>query len=90
MIVRERPPETLSPTEARFYAALASGEDVDFEALVGLLGSPRRTADRRAQQILGPYITRLNRKLAKHFPLQAVRPGEKRHSYRLITLESNF
>ena len=68
---------------ALLYAALPLDTDVSIEKLHDLL-FPERT-DRTVsfkQNCLGPYLTKLNRRLDG----QAVKPGLLRKTYRLVTL----
>lgn len=76
--------QSLPPKLALLYGALPHGQDVMIPALHGVLfpDSPRDHRD--AQQWLGPYLTKLNRRIAKH--KLAVKPGRLRGSYRLVSL----
>lgn len=74
----------LPPQLAKLYQAFdARDKDVPLIDLYGIIFTdlPDEEQLRHAQQRLGPYITRLNRRLkgAK----QAVRPGASRRTYRL-------
>lgn len=67
----------------QLYDALSGHGDVAFGVLVGALEA---SADRTCgdPQWLSPYVTRLNRRLAKQ--RQAVKPGRLKGTLRLINL----
>lgn len=69
---------------ATLYALLESGADVHvlnlYQRTIG-----KETNDQRfAQQVLGPYFTRLNRRLRDK--KQKVAPGSLKGTYRLVPL----
>jgi len=74
------------PAQQRvLYDALKGKGDVPIDAIYAGLGLTGAITDRvTQQQMLGPYITRLNRRLSKH--RQAVKPGDLKGTYRLVIL----
>lgn len=74
------------PTQQRaLHDALKAKGDVPIADLYAALFPEAVETERtRQQQMLGPYITRLNRRLAKH--RQAVKPGDLKGTYRLVIL----
>lgn len=79
---------TLPPKLALLYGAMPKDQDVMipalFDTLMGEFGAETRNIRCGQQQYLGPYLTKLNRRIAKHG--QAVKPGRLRGSYRLVSL----
>lgn len=77
-------PESLSRLFARL--AVSAGEDVAISDLLQATVGRDPTADeaRLQQQLLGPYITRLNRRL--HQAGLAVKPGRMKRTYRLVAV----
>ena len=59
------------------------GEDVDIFDIYCSVISENTPALREAQQQLGPYITRLNRRLREH--RRAVKPGRLKGTYALVS-----
>lgn len=74
------------PAQQRvLHDALKSKGDVPIADLFAALFPGADESERvRQQQMLGPYITRLNRRLSKH--RQAVKPGDLKGTYRLVIL----
>lgn len=71
------------PTQlSALYDALIIGHDVDFKTLWLSIRAKPLTDDRNVQQALGPYITRLNRRLRQHG--RQVEPGRLKGTYRLV------
>lgn len=60
------------------------GEDVAITAIFGVVIASEVPPSREAQQQLGPYITRLNRRLREH--RKAVKPGRLKGTYALVSL----
>lgn len=76
----------LPRAQAALFSVVATGEtriDMLFDALV-ITGNGPKNINCGKQQYLGPYISKLNRRLAKH--KLAVKPGIARASYRLVSL----
>ena len=73
--------DNLPPKMNVLYCALFGRGDVSISSLAEELGLG---VDRHPQQALGPYITRLNRRLAKH--RMKVEPGRLKKTYRLVAL----
>ena len=73
--------DNLPPKMNVLYRALFGQGDVGIDELAEGLGLG---ADRHPQQALGPYVTRLNRRLAKH--KMKVEPGRMKRTYRLVAL----
>lgn len=71
----------LPPKMDVLYRTLFGQGDVAWETLADTLGLGQ---ERHPQQALGPYVTRLNRRLAKH--RMKVEPGRMKRTYRLVTL----
>ena len=72
----------LPDQQQRLYDRLKGRGDVRIEELLKTIEvSPGR---HNQQQVLGSYITRLNRRLRNHG--QAVKPGEVKRTYRLVVL----
>ena len=59
------------------------GEDVTIPAIYGAVVAGDALDLRTAQQKLGPYITRLNRRLREH--RKAVKPGRLKGTYALVS-----
>ncbi|CAB4126164.1 hypothetical protein UFOVP68_26 [uncultured Caudovirales phage] len=69
--------------QAKLYAALASGTDVLIDDLFRILMD--REPPKTAQQHLGPYIVKLNRRLQTHG--MVVSPGALKRTYALKKLQ---
>lgn len=70
----------LPPVLSRIYAALIGEGDVAIDAL--LHAAQIQAPEKLRQEYLGPYITRLNRRLKNHG--RAVKPGQLKGTYRLV------
>lgn len=68
----------LGPKQRALYERLQGCGDVSIDELFEAVGGKD---GRHRQSWLGPYITRLNRRLAPHH--LAVRPGDLKRTYRL-------
>ena len=75
---------SLPPKLALLFGALPLGQDVMIPDLHGLMFPGASREHRDAQQWISPYITKLNRRIAKE--RLAVKPGRLRGSYRLTSL----
>ena len=77
----------LSAAEAAIHRALESRKDVRILVLCRAVKGPKDlpVLSREQQAAIGPFITRLNRKLVEH-KLRVV-PGIARHTYRLTKIE---
>lgn len=76
---------SLPPRLGRLYALFPkSGADVPIDTLYVAIFPDEGAAPRDAQQRLGSYVTRLNRRLAKD--KQRVAPGVGRRTLRLTKL----
>lgn len=73
----------LPPYLMKLYDALNQKGDVPIVALAEVAGLKAEEV-RNAQQFLGSYFTRMNRRLAKH--KMKVVPGRTKQTYRLIVL----
>ena len=71
----------LPKQDAALYEALKGGKDVSIETLLVALGLETRADPRTDQQVVGVYVTRLNRRLRGH--KQRVQPGQIKRTYRL-------
>jgi len=74
----------LPASQKTLYEALRGRGDVSIEKLYSALGLAETTDSVRQQQTLGPYIVRLNRRLAKH--RLAVKPGALKRTYALVVV----
>lgn len=74
----------LPPKLHKLHAFLFEKGDVAIEDIYREVLSPQVPPLREAQQQLGPYVTRLNRRLRAH--KQAVRPGRIKGTYVLQTV----
>ena len=73
----------LPAQQQTLFASLSGKGDVPFADLYRALYPDGQVEGRAAQQqVLGPFVTRLNRRLAKH--RMAVKPGDLKGTYRLI------
>lgn len=79
-------PKTLDlpPKLKQLHDFLAGKGDVDILEIYTTLFDQRETPLRTAQQYLGPYITKLNRRLREH--KKVVRPGRLKGTYCLCKL----
>lgn len=73
----------LPKQQSKLYDALATGEDVLIEDLYRVLMD--RDPPKNAQQHLGPYIVKLNRRL--HAEGMVVTPGALKRTYVLKKLQ---
>lgn len=76
--------DQLPAQQRTIFEALEGKGDVMVETLYLALGLPAIEGRARQQQALGPYITRLNRRIAKH--RKAVKAGALRGSYTLKSI----
>lgn len=77
--------QELPTQQAAIYEALFCKGDVAIETLYAVLtGGPAIQTRTAQQQHLGPYIVRLNRRLAKH--RLAVKPGDLKGTYALKSI----
>lgn len=76
--------ETLPPKLALLFGALPQDKDVMIPVLHEVLFPGAARDHRDAQQWISPYLTKLNRRIAKE--KLAIRPGKLRGSYRLVAL----
>jgi hypothetical protein len=77
--------DQLPAQQRTLYEALKGKGDVAIgDLFCALLPGAEEQERTRQQQMLGPYITRLNRRLSKH--RQAVKPGDLKGTYRLVIL----
>ena len=77
------PSLTLPLRQQQLYAALANKGDVSFDVLCAALErNPESTCS--PHEWLGPYVTRLNRRLAKRG--LKVTPGDLKGTFRLTVL----
>jgi hypothetical protein len=74
---------SFSSLQVEIYTLLAEGRDTSVDELFSLTGSSSRGSIRKRHQVVGPYITRLNRKLALRYPTEVIRSGEGKYTYRL-------
>lgn len=74
----------LPAQQKTLFDALEGKGDVAIETLYTALGLPPTPERTRQQQSLGPYITRLNRRIARH--RKAVKPGALKGTYALVTI----
>jgi hypothetical protein len=75
----------LPPRLDAVYQTLASGMDTPWANIhTAIYGSPKAADPKLTQQYVSVYITRLNRRLAKHG--QKIVPGELKRTYRLVKL----
>ena len=74
----------LPASQKTLYEALLGRGDVSIEKLYAALGLAETTDSVRQQQTLGPYIVRLNRRLAKY--RLAVKPGALKRTYTLVVV----
>lgn len=75
--------KALPPYQARLYAALDGKGEVSIDKLyVAVIPGGTAEALRLRQQCLGPFITRLNRRLKQQ--RKAVRPGRLKGTYALV------
>ena len=74
----------LPASQKVLYEALRGRGDVSIEKLYTVLGLAETTDSVRQQQTLGPYIVRLNRRLAKY--RLAVKPGALKRTYALVVV----
>lgn len=77
------PPAALPVREKALYDALAHGQDVKIEVLFAAAGGPPDLPYNK-QMWLGPYITKLNRRIKNH--KLKVQPGVARGAYRLVSI----
>ena len=71
--------------QRRMFDALRGAGDVHVHDLYKAMRGERSLGtERRVQQRLGSYVTRLNRRIVSHG--LAVRPGERKYTYRLVVL----
>jgi hypothetical protein len=77
-------PLELPPKLAELHAFLTDRGDVEILAIYGRIIGGKPIPLRSAQQYLGPYITKLNRRLREH--RQIVRPGRIKGTYCLVGL----
>lgn len=79
-------PKTLElpPKLKELHTFLSGKGDVDILEIYTSIVDPRERPLREAQQYLGPYITKLNRRLREH--RQVVRPGRMKGTYCLQAL----
>lgn len=77
----------LPAQQAALYRLLDGAVDVSIDRLYGAIEEnwsvPAETQTAK-QQILGPYITRMNRRLAKH--RRVVKPGALKGTYTLKSI----
>lgn len=74
----------LPPKLKELHDFLKGKGDVAILEIYRNVVSPRELPQREAQQYLGPYITKLNRRLREH--RQVVRPGRIKGTYVLAAL----
>jgi hypothetical protein len=76
----------LPTQQAAIYRLLDGAVDVSIDKLYEAVGSKAVIADSQKvkQQFLGPYIVRLNRRLAKH--RRVVKPGALKGTYTLKSI----
>lgn len=77
------PEAGLTPREQDLYALLRGGADVKIDDLFSAADGPPELPYNR-QMWLGPYITKLNRRIKNH--KLKVRPGVARGTYRLVAI----
>lgn len=79
-------PKTLElpPKLRQLYDFLDDKGDVDIHEVYASVFGDADKPLRETQQYLGPYITKLNRRLREHG--QAVRPGRLKGTYCLVKL----
>lgn len=76
-------PLELPPKLAELHRFLEGKGDVAILDIYTSVIDPRDKPLREAQQYLGPYITKLNRRLRSHG--QRVQPGRIKGTYTLVT-----
>lgn len=77
-------PAELTPRQRDLLKMLPLNEDVSVTTLYeSFIGHADGRDRRQAQQYLGSWITRLNRRLKKH--RLRVQPGRLKHTYRLVS-----
>lgn len=72
----------LPKQQAKLYAILAGGADIDIDVLYRTL--LEKEPPKNAQQHIGPYISKLNRRIA--LKGEIVRPGKLKRTYSLQKL----
>lgn len=77
-------PLELPPKLHELYNFLTGKGDVDILDIYRNVVDPQERPLREAQQYLGPYITKLNRRLREHG--QIVKPGRLKGTYCLTTI----
>lgn len=77
-------PTDLPERQQQIYDALKGRGDVPITELCTAISAPPLDLTRNHQQWLGPYITRLNRRLAKQ--KLRVKPGALKGTYRLTVV----
>lgn len=70
----------------RLYAMLERGDDVPIATLCQGLGFEIGANSRSTQQIVGPYVVRLNHKLREHDLV--VTPGRLKRTYTLARISA--
>ena len=78
--------EQLPAQQAALYQALFGRADVAIETLHATIYPDDKNPGTRTQQqqVLGPFITRMNRRLVKH--RLAVKPGALKGTYTLLSI----
>lgn len=74
----------LPPKLKELYDFLSGRGDVNILEIYNGVFSSQQLQQREAQQYLGPYITKLNRRLREH--RRIVRPGRLKGTYTLARL----
>jgi hypothetical protein len=74
----------LPKASAKLYALLLEGGDVPIETLRQGLGLAEPRDPRHAQQMVSPYVTRLNRRI-RAVGLRA-QPGRMKQTYTLVSV----
>lgn len=77
-------PLVLPPKLAQLHNILTGEGEMSIEDIYRAFLNPDGKPLREAQQYLGPYISKLNRRLREHN--QAVKPGRLKGTYALVTL----
>lgn len=77
-------PLELPPKLKELHDFLVGKGDVDIMAIYLCVIGGEEVALRRAQQYLGPYVTKLNRRLREH--RQVVKPGRLKGTYVLTNV----
>lgn len=73
------------PAQRRLYDTLRDAGDVHVKDVYrAVIGKRPLDTDRITQQFLGPYVTKTNRRIRPHG--LAVKPGERKYTYRLVVL----